>query len=157
MRQGSGRTYRSALEEIGFTAGRAGPRCLFLKDRAIHRGVHGDDLTAMGLQTDLDWYEERLGQIFELKIRGRIGEDTELKTICILNRVVTLTDEGFIYESDPRLAGLMARNPSLDESKGVRAPGVKPPDMPNKAAKEGLLEPWDGAPLRDSKTADDHE
>ena len=59
---------------------------LLHKDRAIHLVVHGDDLTAMGLQTDLHWYEERPGQFFELQIRGRIGEDTELKTMRILNR-----------------------------------------------------------------------
>ena len=112
-------TYGAALQQIGFTAGRASPCCFFHKDRSIHLVVHGDDLTAMGVRADLDWYEERLGQSFELKIRGRIGEDTTLKTMRILNRIVTLTDEGLIYESDPRHAELMARNLALEEGKGV--------------------------------------
>ena len=81
---------------------------LFHKDRSIHLVVHGDDLTAMRLRADLDWYEERLGQSLEVKIRGRIGEDTTLKTMRILNRIVTLTDEGLVYESDPCHAELMA-------------------------------------------------
>ena len=90
----------------------------------------------MGLQTDLDWYEQQLGQFFELKIRVRTGDDTKLKTMRILNRVVTPTDEGFIYESDPRHAELMARNLSLDDSKGVGTPGAEPPDISNEAAKQ---------------------
>ena len=105
----------------------------------------------MGARADLDWYEERLGQSFEVKIRRRVGEDTTLKTMRILNRIVTLTDEGLIYESDPRHAELMARNLALEEGKGVGSPGVKPPDISNEAVKEGMLEPWDDSPWCDSK------
>ena len=56
--------------------------------------MHEDGLTAVGLQADLDWYEGRLSQSFELKVRDHIGEATDFKTMRILNRVVTLTDEG---------------------------------------------------------------
>ena len=41
-------TYRAALDEIGFTAGRASLCCFFHRDRSILLVVHGDDLTAMG-------------------------------------------------------------------------------------------------------------
>ena len=75
----------------------------------------------------------------------------------IPNRVVTLTDEGLMYDSDPRDAELMARNPSLDASKGIATPGVKPPDISNKDVKEGVLEAWDGTPQRDSEPEGDHE
>ena len=93
-------TYRAALEDIVFTAGRTSPCCFFHKDRSIHLVAHGDDMTAMGLRADLDCYEERPGQSFELKIRGRIGENTELKSMCLLNRVVILTDKRLLYKSD---------------------------------------------------------
>ena len=53
-------TYRAALEQMGFTAGRASPCCFVHKDRGLHLVVHGDDLTALGLQPDLDWYETEL-------------------------------------------------------------------------------------------------
>ena len=59
--------------------------------------VHGDDLTAMGLATDLDWYETQLAKSFELKIRGRLGEDCSLKEMRILNRIVTITSAGVQY------------------------------------------------------------
>ena len=67
-------TYRAALEEIGFTAGRASPCCFFHKDRSTHLVAHGDYLTAMGLRADLDWYEERLGQSFELKSAAALAK-----------------------------------------------------------------------------------
>ena len=111
----------------------------------------------MGLRADLDWYEKRLGQSFELKINGRIGEDTDLKTVRILNRIVTLTDEGLIYESDPRHAELISRNVALEEGKGVGTPGVKPPDFSNEAVKEGMLKPWDDSPWCDSKPEGYHD
>jgi hypothetical protein len=118
--------------------------------------VHGDDLTALGLQPDLDWYEKELAKSFELKIRGRIGENTELKTMRILNRIVTLTP-GLIYESDPRHAELMVRNVSLGESKRVGTPGVKLPDISDEAPKDNGTEPWDDEPWRDSNTNNDSE
>ena len=113
--------------------------------------VHGDDLTALGLQPDLEWYEKELAKSFELKIRGRIGENTELKTMKILNRIVTLTPEGLIYESDPRHAELMVRNLGLGDSKGVGTPGVKHPDISDEAPKDNGTDPWDDEPWRDSK------
>ena len=61
----------------------------------------------MGTNGMIDWYEKELAKSFELEIRGLIGENTESKTMRILNRIVTLTPEGLIYESDPRHAELM--------------------------------------------------
>ena len=78
-------TYRAALERMGFTAGKGSPCCFHHVDRHLSLVVHGDDLTAMGLQEDLDWYESELGKSFKLKIRGRLGEDCELKEMRILN------------------------------------------------------------------------
>ena len=98
--------------------------------------VHGDDLTALGLQDDLNWYETELAKTFKLKIRGRLGENTELKEMRILNRVITITEKGIQYEADPRHAELMIRNLNLSESKGVKTPGVKPTDWSLEAMKD---------------------
>ena len=89
-------TYRAALEQMGFTAGRASPCCVVHRNRGLHLVVHGNDLTALGLQPDLAWYEKELAKSFQLKLRRCIGEDTELKTVRILNRIFTLTPEGLI-------------------------------------------------------------
>ena len=64
--------------------------------------VHGDDLTALGSDKDLDWYEAKRAESFELKIRGRLGEGcTGPQQIRILNRIVTLDDTGLTYEAGP--------------------------------------------------------
>ena len=70
-------TYRLALEELGFISGTASPCCFFNPARSISVVVHGDDFTALGLKADLDWYESSLAQHFELKIRGRLGENID--------------------------------------------------------------------------------
>ena len=61
-------TYRGALESIGLVAGKASPCCFHHVDRGISLVVHGDDLTALGLRKDLDWYEVQLAKSFALKI-----------------------------------------------------------------------------------------
>ena len=136
-------TYRSALEGMGFVAGKASPCCFHHASRGISLVVHGDDLTALGLKADLDWYEAQLAKCFKLKIRGRLGEDCELKEMRILNRIITLTDEGVLYEADPRHHELMIRNLGLEHGKGAVTPGIKPVDLESEAMKDGAPEPWD--------------
>ena len=69
----------------------------------------------------------------------------------MFNRIVTLTPEGLIYESDPGHAELMVRNLGLGESKGVGTPGVKLPNISDEVPKDGGTDPWDDEPWRDSK------
>ena len=86
-------TYRAALEQMGCTTGRASPCCFVHQDRGLQLVVHGDDLTALRLQPDLDRYEKELPKSSEPTNRGRMGENTELKAMKILNRIVKLTPE----------------------------------------------------------------
>ena len=58
-------TYRAALEQMGFTAGRASPCCFVHRQQGLHLVVHGDDLTALELHPDLDWYEKEFAKSFE--------------------------------------------------------------------------------------------
>ena len=129
--------YRSALEAIGFTTGAASPCCFYHKTRDISVVVHGDDFTALGTGADLDHYEQKLAEHFELKIRGRIGEGCAgPNEIRILNRCVKLTTEGLIYEADPRHVDLLADAFNLtSKSSGVGTPGVKEPDADGEATK----------------------
>ena len=60
----------------------------------------------------------------------------------ILNRIITLTDEGIIYEADPRHAELMIRNLGLDGGKGAVTPGVKPTDLESEAPKARTFHRW---------------
>ena len=70
--------------------------------------VHGNDFTALGTDSNLDWYEKEMARHFEIKIRGRLGEgcvgNNELR---ILNRVVRITPTGITYEAHPRRVDLL--------------------------------------------------
>ena len=119
-------TYTAALVEIGFNRGVAGACCFYHPVRDISVVVHGDDFTALGEDSDLSWYEQGLANYFELKIRGRMGQDKDdCKEIRILNRILRLTDEGLRYEADPRHAEILIQSLGLSASKPVVTPGVK--------------------------------
>ena len=129
-------TYRGALEEMGFESGVASPCCFFHPGRNISLVVHGDDFTSLGVQADLDWMEKELALHFELKIRGRIGEDCSGPPhIRILNRIVTLTKDGLVYEADPRHVDLLAGSLGLTAANSVLTPGVKDPNPDYQSSK----------------------
>ena len=93
-------TYCGAGKSMGFISGIASPCCFHHPDRDIKLVVQADDSTAMGLKTDLDWYETQLARHFELKIRGRRGENCDgPQQLRILYRFVTLTKDGLVYEA----------------------------------------------------------
>ena len=49
--------------------------------------IHGDDSTPLENADDLDWYETCLGKFFELKVKGRMGDNTDSKELRLLNRI----------------------------------------------------------------------
>ena len=54
----------------------------------------------MGTDLDLECYTTELEKVFEMKVRGRLGEGTTVdKDICILNRIIRITPEGVRYEA----------------------------------------------------------
>ena len=66
--------------------------------------VHGDDFTTLGLDEDLDWFENSVIKSFERKIRGRFGEVCpEPQETRILNRFVSADSSGQTYEEPPAL------------------------------------------------------
>ena len=75
--------------------------------------VHGDDLTALGADVDLDWYTAELETCFEIKVRGRIGEGTTESEIRILNRIVRVVPEGIRY---PRHHELLSKSLGVETS-----------------------------------------
>ena len=135
-------TYRGALEEMGFSSGIASPCCFHHRSRNLHLVVHGDDFTTMGVKADIDWFEKTLANHFELKIRCRLGEHcTGPQQIRILNRIVTLTKDGLVYEGDPRHVDLLAGSLGLSASNSVLTPGVKDPNPDYDSQKHDELQP----------------
>ena len=89
--------------------------------------IHGDELTDLGRDEDLDWLQGVLTQIFEIKIRERLGpEKHDDKHMRILNRCVEWGPDGIKYEADPRHAEIIVRELGLDKSSSViSTPGAK--------------------------------
>ena len=104
--------------------------------------VHGDDFTAVGPKSSLDWYEAELKKLYELKVGGRLGPAPEDdKEATCLNRVIRWTGAGLEYEADPRQAEKLIEELEL-EGDGVKAtvtPGIKA--LPTQIAEDKPLDP----------------
>jgi len=98
---------------------------MFHPERNLRLVVHGDDFTALGWESQLDWYREQVTRRFESKVKGRIGPASgDEKSMRVLNRLVHWTSEGIEYEADQRHAELIIQELNLKaDSKGANTPG----------------------------------
>ena len=84
--------------------------------------VHGDDFVSTGSGAELRRLEAALERKFEIKpktIGHYVGYRTEVK---ILNRVITVTQQGFRYQPDLRHAELVVSELGLESAKSVSTP-----------------------------------
>ena len=84
--------------------------------------VHGDDFVSTSSGAELRWLEAALERKFEIKsktIGHDVGDRTEVK---ILNRVISVTQQGFRYEPDLRHAELVVSELGLENAKSVSTP-----------------------------------
>ena len=88
-------------EETGFISGKPSPCFFYRPEWKLSLVVHGDDFTALRVDESIDKLEAGLYASFEIPAHGRIGEHLPLKEMRILNRIVTLTDNGIPYEAGP--------------------------------------------------------
>ena len=119
--------YSSALVSIGFLQGSASA-CVFRHPAEnITLSVHGDDFTAAGPKSSLDWFEARKKQRYELTVGGRLGPaDGDRKEALITNRILLWTAAGIEYEADPRQGEKLLHELSLDDcTNDCVTPGVK--------------------------------
>ena len=102
--------YVEFMEGIGFKRGQSTPCIFWHKEKGIGAVIHGDDFTLVGNEVALDWFRENIQERFEVKFRGRIGPgNRDDKSVRILNRIVTWTDEGIRYEADQRHPEIIIR------------------------------------------------
>ena len=86
--------------------------------------VHGDDVAVIGRNKHFDWFWIQISNKLQSKHRGRIGpEESDLKEIRILNRIVTWTDRGITYEADQRHVEICLQEVGLEaHSKTISTP-----------------------------------
>jgi len=122
--------YTAFLTGIGMRQGISNP-CIFTHDkRNIRLVIHGDDLTILAEEEDLDWIRKEIVKKFEVKFRARLGpEAKDDKSVRILNRVVEWSKEGIYYEADQRHAEIIVDQLEVRKDKqGLSAPGRKEED-----------------------------
>ena len=121
--------YGDFMESIGMSRGKASPCIFYHKVRDLRVVVHGDDFTVLGPEGQLDWFREQIRGRFDVKVRGRMGDgDHDIKSIRILNRVLTWTPTGILYEADQRHAELIMKGMGIkDGDKSVNTPGYSRP------------------------------
>ena len=85
-------------------------------ERGIRFTVHGDDFTSVGPEEDLAWLDEEFKRHFEVKSQILGPEKRHCQQIRVLNRILSWTDEGIVYEPDPRHAERVMAELGLEES-----------------------------------------
>ncbi len=105
----------------------ASPCTFYHNFRDIRAVVHADDFAMLGNCQELDWFKSRIESKLEIKCKERMGErEGDMKSIRILNRIVTWTPDGIEYESDQRHAEIIVKQMGLKPgSKSVAAPAVR--------------------------------
>ena len=116
--------YTEFMLKEGFVAGMSNP-CIFYNEiKDIRVVVHGDDFTILAKEGRLNEFKVAMESRFEIKLKARLKDIGD--SVRILNRVVTVTDEGIEYEADQRHSEIIVRELGLDsKSKTVVTPGIK--------------------------------
>ncbi len=116
--------YTEIMTEACFRQGSCSA-CVFPHEQKNVRVVaRGDDFTVLGPSKSLDWLRGVAHQKMEVKFEGRL-ERGKPGALRILNRIVTVTENGLEYEADQRHGEILMRDMGVDESsKGVATPVV---------------------------------
>ena len=98
-------------KSVGFESGLSSP-CVFKHQmRRLWLTVRSDDFTVLGKDIDLDWFELKIKEEFEAKVRGRLGPGVKKedgKSIRILNRIFEWNHEVSWHAADQRHAEILA-------------------------------------------------
>ena len=103
--------------EAGFKQGTAPPCSFHHEARSIRTYIHGDDYVSVGKDQDLQWLKKELEQTYGLKTQALGPETQDLKQVRVLNRIITLKNEGIQYEADPRHVEILLRELGLEEQR----------------------------------------
>ena len=115
----------TTMRELGFKVGRHNP-CIFTHPETGLRALcHGDDFVVVGERQHLTWFEGELKRRFECKAKLLGPRPSDPQSLQVLGRIVSFSEQGVVYEADPRHAERLVEELDLTEAKGVGTPGVK--------------------------------
>ncbi len=113
------------MEGIGFETGKASPCNFYHHERQISCTVHGDDFSSTGRERDLQWFERKMKEEFEVKTKLLGPKPHHEKQVRILNRVIEWQEGGLTYEADQRHAEIVVKELQLESAKAVATPGTR--------------------------------
>ena len=87
--------------------------------------VHGDDFTATGKLSQLEWLKDHLQSKYEIKWSIIGPRDDQDKMVKILNRTIRWTSGGITYEADEKHAKRIIQNLDLINANGITTPFFK--------------------------------
>lgn len=93
--------------------------------RDVTMSCHGDDFLAEGEAAELDMLDEVMMRSFETKVLPRIGPHEfggETDKGERLHRLITWSEKGFTWESDPKYAKDLISWAKLGDGKGIETP-----------------------------------
>ena len=110
----------------GFTPGLGSPVLFVNMTRDLQVSIHGDDVTSLGFEDNLQWLRERLSDRYELKFGGMLGPDldTDVQDVSLLNRLIHFGANETTVEADPRHVQILKSELGLGDAKTVTTPGV---------------------------------
>ena len=90
--------------------------------------VHGDDFTFLEYEEELDYMEKKMGEWYDIKVRGRVGDNHEdAKAIAILNRKLVWDGEKLVYTADTKHADKIMEDMGIEVgSKPLNCPAMRP-------------------------------
>ncbi len=87
---------KSLVEELKLIGGQS-TLCIYHDSlTGMKLAFHGDDVAIEGHEDDLDTFTSRLGKHFELVVKAPGPKGKDDKQACLLNRLLTLTEEGLL-------------------------------------------------------------
>jgi len=118
---------KEVMQTLNFVQARSNSCLYFHEGYQIRCEVHGDDFTAVGPRTGLDWFANELKKHWTIDVRGILGPPgmpNVSHSIVILNRLVSWTEAGIELEADPRHVDLLLREIGCEGAK-VTTPLIK--------------------------------
>ena len=118
---------KEVMLKIGFVQAKSNSCLYYHEEGQIRIEVHGDDFTAVGPKSRLQWFADSLKKFWTIDIRGILGPPGMKgvdHSIVILNRLVTWTGKGIELEADSRHVALLIQEVGCEGSK-VSTPLVK--------------------------------
>jgi len=112
-----GQEVANTMIELGYTRGKASPCTLYHPTRQLRTYIHGGDFVTIGKDEDLAWLKCGLEKHYEIKTELLGPSKNDKKQVKVLNRIISWTDTGVEYETDPRHVELILKELQLKDAK----------------------------------------